>query len=114
MSWSRYRESAVEYWGPAATEGAVTPFSRYPRQDLFYNVVAYSHVVIGFSYLAVTVFQFMAKKGTPTHVKRGLIMKWFALCCIGGGWVLQIRHSWFSDPKVFEKHPVPWPLWRVL
>jgi len=106
MSWTRYQESASESWPPSASEERVTPFSRYPLQDGFYNTLAYTHVVIGFTYLSLMLWQFLATKGTSEHVRRGLVLKWIALFCIGGGWVLQIRHSWFSDPKVFEKTPV--------
>ncbi|CAE7035457.1 unnamed protein product [Symbiodinium natans] len=105
MSWSRYHESSSQSWPPSASEDGVTPFSRYPLQDGFYNTLAYTHVVIGFSYVALMLWQFLATKGTPGHVKRGGVLKWIALLCIGGGWALQIRHSWFSNPTVFEKHP---------
>ena len=105
--WSRYNQSSSESWPQSASDGGVTPFSRYPLQDGFYNTMAYTHVAIGFTYLSLTLWQFLAQKGTPEHVQRGRVLKWIALGCIGGGWLLQIRHSWFSDPKVFEKHPVP-------
>ncbi|CAJ1327282.1 unnamed protein product [Effrenium voratum] len=103
--WTRYNESSSELHPPSATGGDVTPFSRYPLQDSFYKSMAYSHVFFGFAYLGLMTWQFLGKKGTRAHVQLGLALKWLALCTLGGGWVLQIRHSWFSDPKVFEKHP---------
>ena len=51
----------------------------------FYNTLAYSHVVISFAYLAVMLWQFLAQKGTPEHVRRGMVLKWTALLTIGGG-----------------------------
>ncbi|CAK9109059.1 Uncharacterized protein SCF082_LOCUS50691 [Durusdinium trenchii] len=104
--WSRYNESSSQSWPVSAHEEGVTPFSRYPLQDTFYNTLAYSHIVFAVPYLSLILWQFLATKGTPDHVQRGLVLKWLALCVVGGGWMLQIRHSWFSDPKVFEKHPV--------
>ena len=105
--WSRYNESSSQSWPVSAHEEGVTPFSRYPLQDTFYNTLAYSHIVFAVPYLSLILWQFLATKGTPDHVQRGLVLKWLALCVVGGGWMLQIRHSWFSDPKVFEKHPAP-------
>ena len=37
--WSRYNESASASWPPSAHEEGVTPFSRYPLQDAFYNAL---------------------------------------------------------------------------
>eukprot|EP00435_Cladocopium_sp_Y103_P063943 s51_g25.t1 len=107
--WTRYQESASVFFPPSATEGELTPFSRYPLQDAwldgFYNTLVYIHVVLALTYLSLMLWQFLAMKGTSEHVRRGLVLKWMALIFLGGGWALQIRHAWFSDPKVFEKHP---------
>ena len=61
-----------------------------PRQsqDGFYNTLAYTHVVIGFTYLSLMLWQFLATKGTSEHVRRGLVLKWIALFCIGGGFCM--------------------------
>ncbi|CAE7248906.1 unnamed protein product [Symbiodinium sp. CCMP2456] len=103
--WSRYNQSKSQSWSPVAHEEGVTPFSRYPLQDNFYNSLAHLHVWVVFPYVALMVWQFIFKKGGSGHLQRGLMLKWLSLAVIGGGWVLQIRHSWLSDPKVFEKHP---------
>mmetsp|Transcript_3951 Transcript_3951/g.7067 ORF Transcript_3951/g.7067 Transcript_3951/m.7067 type:complete len:323 (+) Transcript_3951:64-1032(+) len=107
--WARYNQSAV---GPVATCEAhewgapVTPFSRYPLQDAFYNTLVGVHIAVALVYLPLMIYQYVAKKGDQNHVKRGLALKWIAILMIGGGWALQIRHSWFSNPQVFEEHPV--------
>jgi len=107
--WSRYNQSAE---GPTCDVSAhelgapVTPFSRYPLQDLFYNALVYTHIVCALLYLPTMIWQFLAKKGDQQHLFRGLGLKWLAIPMIGGGWLLQIRHSYLSDPAIFQKHPV--------
>ncbi|CAE7784900.1 unnamed protein product, partial [Symbiodinium pilosum] len=78
----------------------------YPLQDMVYNTLVYSHILLTFVYLPLILWQFYAKRGTEKHVQRGIWLKFLAVLMIGGGWALQIRHSWFSDARVFEKHPV--------